>query len=123
MGKRPLNSVATKDKGKAAITAIKYSTLDRAMLFNFYNHPQPLWVWADRTIISPRRLNLHVDVGGRVKASIKREVSNPERGLGKRPRTRASQAVPRRKTFWANMVYLCASTMYPMTNHCPVTKA
>ena len=44
MEKGPLSSVATKDKGKAAITAIKYSALDRAMLFNFYNHPQPLWV-------------------------------------------------------------------------------
>ena len=72
MGKGPLNSVATKDKGKATITAIKYSTPDRAMLFSFYNYSQPLWVWADRTSISPRKLNLHVDVGGRVKASIKR---------------------------------------------------
>ena len=42
MGKGPLNNVATKNKGKAAITAIKYSTPDRAMLFSFYNHPQPL---------------------------------------------------------------------------------
>ena len=122
MEKGPLNSMATKDKGKAAITAIKYSAPNKVMLFSFYNHPQPLWVWADRTSISSRKLNLHVDVGGRVKASIKREVSNPERGLGKRPRTRASQAVPRRKTFWANMVHLCASTMYPMTNHCPISK-
>ena len=90
MEKGPLNSIATKDKGKAVITAIKYSAPDRAILFSFYNHPQPLWVWADRTSINPRRLNLHVDIGGRVKASIKREVSNPEKGLGKRPRTRAS---------------------------------
>ena len=44
MGKGPLNNVATKDKGKATITAIKYSTLDRAMLYSFYNHYQPLWV-------------------------------------------------------------------------------
>ena len=66
-----MNSVATKDKGKAVITAIKYSAPDRAILFNFYNHPQPLWVWADRTNISPRKLNLHVEVGGRVKVSIK----------------------------------------------------
>ena len=79
MGKRPLNSVTTKDKGKTVITTIEYSAPDRAMLFSFYNHPQPLWVWADRTSISPRKLNLHVDVGGRVKASIKEEGSNPER--------------------------------------------
>ena len=66
-----MNNVATKDKGKAAITAIKYSAPARAILFSFYNHPQPLWVWADKTSINPRKLNLHVDVEGRVKASIK----------------------------------------------------
>ena len=38
MGKEPLNSAATKDKGKVTITAIKYSAPDRAMLFSFYNH-------------------------------------------------------------------------------------
>ena len=38
MEKGPLNSVATKDKGKAAITAIKYSAPDRVMLFSFYKH-------------------------------------------------------------------------------------
>ena len=62
MGKEPLNSVATKNKGKAIITAIKYSTPDRAILLIFYNHPQPLWVWADKTSISPKKPNLHVDV-------------------------------------------------------------
>ena len=71
MEKEPLNSVATKDKGKTVITVIKYSASDKVILFSFYNNPQPLWVWADRTNISPRKLNLHVDVGGRVKASIK----------------------------------------------------
>ena len=79
MEKGPLDSMVTKDKGKAAITAIEYSAPDRTMLFNFYNHPQPLWVWADGTSISPGKLNLYVDVGGRVKANIKREVSNPEK--------------------------------------------
>ena len=39
MGKGPLNSVVTKDKEKATITAIKYSALDRAMLFSFYTTP------------------------------------------------------------------------------------
>ena len=93
MGKRPLNSVTTKDKGKTVITTIEYSAPDRAMLFSFYNHPQPLWVWADRTSISPRKLNLHVDVGGRVKASIKEEGSNPER----KGETRAkNQSLPNR---------------------------
>ena len=60
--------MATKDKGKAAITVIKYSAPDRAMLFSFYNHPQPLWVWVDGTSISLGKLNLHVDVGKGVKA-------------------------------------------------------
>ena len=57
MGKGPLNSVATKDKGKVVITAIKYFAPDRAILFNFYNHSQPLWVWADGTSISPGKSN------------------------------------------------------------------
>ena len=72
MGRGPLNNVATKDKGKTTITAIKYSAPDKVMLFSFYKHSQSLWVWADRTSISPRNLNLHVDVEGRVNASIKR---------------------------------------------------
>ena len=83
--------MAIKDKGKVAITAIKYSAPNRAMLFSFYNHPQPLWVWADGTSISPGKLNLHVDVGRGVKANIKGEVSSLEKsGWEKRPRTRAS---------------------------------
>ena len=73
MGKGPLTSVATRDKGKTVITAIKYSAPNRAMLFSFCNHLQPLWIRVDRTSISPKKLNLHVDVGGRVKASIKRK--------------------------------------------------
>ena len=80
MWKGPLNSVATKDKRKATIIAIKYSAPDRAMLFSFYNHSQPLWVWADRTSINPRKLNLHVDNGGGVKASIKRRGKQFKRG-------------------------------------------
>ena len=58
----------TKNKGKAAITTIKYFALDRTMLFNFYSHPQPLWVWADGTSISPKKMNLYVDVCGRGKS-------------------------------------------------------
>ena len=80
MGKGPLNSVATKDKGKATITAIKYSAPDRAILFSFYNHSQPLWVWADTTSISPRKLKLHVDIGERVKASIKKRRKQSRKG-------------------------------------------
>ena len=73
MGKGLLNSVTIKNKVKAVITIIKYFEPDRAMLFSFYNHPQLLWVWADKTSISPIKLNLHVDVRKRGKASIKGE--------------------------------------------------
>ena len=83
MEKGPLDNMATKDKGEAVITTIKYSAPDRAMLFSFYNHPQPLWVWVDGTSINPGKLNLHVDIGRRVMANIKREVSNPEKEAGK----------------------------------------
>ena len=60
--KGSLDSMTTKDKGKAAITAIEYSAPDRTMLFSFYNHPQPFWVWTDGTSISLGKSNLHVDV-------------------------------------------------------------
>ena len=69
-------------KGKVVITAIQYSTPDRTMLFSFYNHSQPLWVWADRTNINPRKLNLHVDVERKVKASIKRKEKQLRKGGG-----------------------------------------
>ena len=85
--------MATKDKRKAAITAIKYSAPDRAMLFSFYNHPQPLWVWADGTSISPEKLNLHVDVGRGVKANIRREVRVQKGRLGKKAK---NQSLPDR---------------------------
>ena len=77
MEKGLLDNLATKNKGKAAISAIKYYALDKTILFSFYNHSQPLWVWADGTSISLGKLNLHVNVRGRVKANIKREISNP----------------------------------------------
>ena len=61
--KGTLDSITTKDKRKAVITAIEYPAPDRAKLFNFYNHPQPRWVWADGISINPGKSNLHVDVG------------------------------------------------------------
>ena len=84
MEKGPLDNMATKDKGKVVITAIKYYALNRVMFFSFFNYPQPLWVWANGTSISLGKPNLHVDVGGKVKANIKREVSNPEKEAGKK---------------------------------------
>ena len=85
--------MATKDKGKAAITAIEYSASDRAMLFSFYNHPQPLWVWADGTSISFEKSNLHMDVGWGVQANIKGKVRSPKKGLGKKAK---NQGLPDR---------------------------
>ena len=123
MGKGPLDSVATKNKGKAVITAIKYSAPNRAMLFSFYKHPQPLWVWADGTSISPIKLNLHVDVHEREKVSIKGERSSLESGLGPGLRTGATQAMPRRKSSWISSVHLYAIIMNTMTNDCLFTKA
>ena len=61
--KDTLDSITTKDKGKAALTAIQYSAPDKVILFSFYNQPQPLWVWVDGISISPRKSNPHVDVG------------------------------------------------------------
>ena len=40
--KETLDSITTKDKGKATIIAIQYSAPDKAILFSFNNHPQPL---------------------------------------------------------------------------------
>ena len=45
IGKDTLYSLTTKDKGKAALTAIQYFAPDRAK-------SQLLWVWADGTSIS-----------------------------------------------------------------------
>ena len=92
------------------------------MLFIFYDHPQPLWVWADGTSISPIKLNLHVDVRERGKASIKGGRSSLERGLGPGPRTGTTQAVPRGKSSWISSVHLCAVIMNTMTNDCSFTR-
>ena len=94
-----MDNLATKNKGKTVISAIKCFALDRAMLFSFYNHPQPLWIWADGTSISPGKLNLHVDDGGRVNVNIKREVSNPEKGLGKKARNQSFPSRVEEKDF------------------------
>ena len=69
------------------------------MLFSFYNHPQPLWVWADRTSISPKKLNLHVDVGGRLKASIKGERSKPKEEGGKKAKKQSLSVRVEEKDF------------------------
>ena len=145
MEKGPLDNLATKDKRKAAITAIKYSAPDRAILFNFYNHPQPLWVWADGTSINPGTLNLHMDVGGKVNASIKRKEKQfregggtnrlPDHGalkkennknmklLGRGLRTEATQDVSEKSIVRHARFTLMQIDIETMMNHCPVTKA
>lgn len=68
---------------RLSLLQLKYYAPDRAMLFSFYNHPQPLWIWADGKSISPKKMNLHVDVHGREKTSIKGggdKVQRPEPG-------------------------------------------
>ena len=52
------------------------------MLFSFYNHPQPLQVWADRTSLNPRKWSLHVDTERRVNASIKEKKNQWKREGG-----------------------------------------
>ena len=99
MEKGLLDNMTTKDKGKAAITAIKYSAPNRAMLFSFYNHPQPLWVWADGTSISPGKLNLHMDIGRGVKANIKVEVNSSEKRLGKKAKNQSLPGHAEEKDF------------------------
>ena len=99
MEKGPLDNMATKDKGKTVITTIKYYALDKAMFFSFYNHPQPLWIWADGTSISFEKLNLHVDVGEKVKADIKREVSNPKKEAGKKAKNQSLPGHAEEKNF------------------------
>ena len=100
--------MATKDKRKTVIIAIKHSASDRAILFSFHNHPQPLWVWADGTSISLGKLNLHVDVGRGVKATIKGKISSPGRRLEKKgqepepPKPSRGERLPERT--WFNSV-------------------
>ena len=88
-----------KNKRKATIIAIKYPAPDRAMLFSFYNHPQPLWVWADGTSVNLIKLNLHVDVRGGEKASIKGGRSSPERGRGTRSKNQNHPGRAEEKVF------------------------
>ena len=59
IGKDTLDSLTTKDKGKAVLIAIQYSAPDRAIPFSFYNNSQPLWVWADGTSISLGKSDPH----------------------------------------------------------------
>ena len=144
MEKGPLDNIATKDKRKAAITAIKYFALDRAILFSFYTHLQPLWVWADGTSICPRTLNLHVDVRRMVKANIKRKEKQFRQGgtnrlpdhralkkknnqniklFGRGLRTGATQVVSEEGLARQARFTLVKISIETTTNCCPVTKA
>ena len=52
----------------------------QTMLFNFFNHPQPLYVWIDRTGLYPKKQNLHVNTKREVNTSIKGKESQGGRG-------------------------------------------
>ena len=83
IGKDTLDSLTIKDKGKAALTAIQYSAPDRVILFNFYNHPQPLWVWVDGTSISLGKVDHTRGHWIRDIGQYKRKSKNPEKEAGK----------------------------------------
>ena len=73
----------SKISGKAALTVTQCSAPDRAAFFDFYNHPQRLWVWADGTSISLGKFD---PTRGRRTANIgqyKRESKWPRKGAGK----------------------------------------
>ena len=54
------------------------------MLFNFSNHPQPLYVWIDRIGLYSRKWNLHVDTEREVNTSIKGKESQGGGGSQKK---------------------------------------
>ena len=83
IGKDTLDSLTTKDKGKAALTAIQYSAPDRAILSNFYNHPQPLWIWADGTSISLEKVDPTRGRWIKDTCQYKRKIKDPEEGARK----------------------------------------
>ena len=62
IGKDTLDSLTTKDKGKAALTAIQYSALDRVIPFSFYNHPNHSRYGLMGQVSVLERSILHVDV-------------------------------------------------------------
>ena len=83
IGKDTLDSLTTKDKGKAALTAIQYSAPDKAILSSFYNHPQPLWVWVDGTSISLGKVDSTRGRWIKDTGQYKRKSKDPKEGAGK----------------------------------------
>ena len=79
--KEMLDSITTKDKGKAAI--LPFSTLLLTEPCSQLLQPhQPLWVWANGTDIDPGKSNLHVGAGRGIQAGIKGKISNLKKGGG-----------------------------------------
>ena len=72
---------------KAANTIVWNHASDRpipqTMLFNFFNHSQPLYVWIDRTGLYPKKQNLHVNTKQEVNTSIKGKESQGGSGSRK----------------------------------------
>ena len=73
---------------KAANTVVWSPASDRPilqiMLFNFFNHPQPLYVWIDRTGLYFKKWNLHMDTEREVNTSIKGKEGQGGRGSPKK---------------------------------------
>ena len=132
-----------KTSEKAANTVVRNSASDWSilftMLFSFYNHPQPLQVWADRTNLHPRKWNLHVDTGRRIKANIKGKENEKKGGpdpevkkkekeenmnlLGRGLKTGTIQVVPEESFCQIRWVRPRTNFIETMANRCPMTKA
>ena len=107
--KGTLDSITTKDKGKATLTAIQYSAPDRAILFSFYNHsPTTLGMgWWDKYQpwkVEPTRGRWIRDTG-----QYKRKSKQSREGAGKNgqkpepPRPPPGERLLRRT--WFNYVW------------------
>ena len=94
IGKDTLDSLMTKDKGKAALTAIQYFAPNRAIPFSFYNHPQPLWVWIDGISISLGKVNPTRGRWIKDTGRYKRKMMDPKEGAGKNGQKPAPPSPP-----------------------------
>ena len=61
--KDTLDSLTTKDKGKAVLTAIQYSAPDSAIPFSFYNHPNHSGYGLMGQVSVLENRTPHVDIG------------------------------------------------------------
>ena len=69
--KETLDSITTKDKGKAAITAIQYSDLTEPYSSAFTTTLNHSRYGLTGQVLNPKKVSLYVDAGERINASIK----------------------------------------------------